>query len=215
MATFLSIFRPDPTSVRALMALALAVLICEFALISPIVVASENRPAQQDSSETLTQLIQRLSSEGMAELTHLTSNYSPRQYFRDLYRKLPRRRAGVIVGLACLRWWEAAYLQGVDGVRTVVRLAVLARGLAAVVIHLILWHKATGFRPESDNPWAVLAPCPSSLVSYTHMIFGLPGFRAALGRNVPLELSEHLPSISLGHHEVAVSIPQWLYQCQA
>ena len=31
MATFLSIFRPDPTSVRALMALALAVLICEFA----------------------------------------------------------------------------------------------------------------------------------------------------------------------------------------
>ena len=83
MATFLSIFRPDPTSVRALMALALAVLICEFALISPIVVASENRPAQQDSSETLTQLIQRLSSEGMAELTHLTSNYSPRQYFTE------------------------------------------------------------------------------------------------------------------------------------
>ena len=65
------------------MALALAVLICEFALISPIVVASENRPAQQDSSETLTQLIQRLSSEGMAELTHLTSNYSPRQYFTE------------------------------------------------------------------------------------------------------------------------------------
>ena len=83
MAAFLSIFRPDPTSVRALMALALAVLICEFALISPIVVASENRPVQQDSSETLTQLIQRLSSEGMAELTHLTSNYSPRQYFTE------------------------------------------------------------------------------------------------------------------------------------
>ena len=83
MAAFLSIFRPDRTSVRALMALALTVLICEFALISPIVVASENRPAQQDSSETLTQLIQRLSSEGMAELTHLTSNYSPRQYFTE------------------------------------------------------------------------------------------------------------------------------------
>ena len=65
------------------MALALAVLICEFALISPIVVASENRPVQQDSSETLTQLIQRLSSEGMAELTHLISNYSPRQYFTE------------------------------------------------------------------------------------------------------------------------------------
>ena len=65
------------------MALALAVLICEFALISPIMVASENRPVQQDSSETLTQLIQRLSSEGMAELTHLTSNYSPRQCFTE------------------------------------------------------------------------------------------------------------------------------------
>ena len=83
MAAFLSICRTDRTSVRALMALALAVLICEFALISPIVAASENRPAQQDSSETLTQLIQRLSSEGMAELTHLTSNYSPRQYFTE------------------------------------------------------------------------------------------------------------------------------------
>ena len=83
MAAFLSIFRPYRTSVRALMALALAVLICEFALISPIVVASENRPVQQDSTETLTQLIQRLSSEGMAELTPLTSNYSPRQYYTE------------------------------------------------------------------------------------------------------------------------------------
>ena len=85
MAAFLSIFRTDRTSVRALMALALAVLICEFALISPIVVASENRPAQQDSSETLTQLIQRLSSEEMAELTHLTSNYSPRLRWTRLF----------------------------------------------------------------------------------------------------------------------------------
>ena len=83
MAAFLSIFRPYRTSVRALMALALAVLICEFALISPIVVASENRPVQQDSTETLTQLIQRLSSEGMAELTHLTTNYSLRQYYTE------------------------------------------------------------------------------------------------------------------------------------
>ena len=83
MSAFLSIFRPDRTSVRALMALALAVLICEIALISPIVVASENRPVQQDSSETLTQLIQRLSSEAMAELRYLTTNYSPRQYFTE------------------------------------------------------------------------------------------------------------------------------------
>ena len=73
--------KPDRTSARALIALASAVLICGFAMMSPIVVAGESQSAQQASSGPLTQLIQQLSSKGMAELRNLTTNYSPRLSF--------------------------------------------------------------------------------------------------------------------------------------
>ena len=73
--------KPDRTSVRTLIALASAVLICGFAMMSPIVVAGESQSAQQASSGPLTQLIQQLSSKGMAELRNLTTNYSPRLSF--------------------------------------------------------------------------------------------------------------------------------------
>ena len=53
-------------------------LICGFALMSPTVAAGEGPLDQPKSSETLTQLIKRLSSEGMTELRYLTTNLSPR-----------------------------------------------------------------------------------------------------------------------------------------
>ena len=63
--------------VRALLIVLIALVALASASFEPV------RPAraqtQEDSSETLTQLIQRLSSEGMAELRHLTTFYSPRQ----------------------------------------------------------------------------------------------------------------------------------------
>ena len=64
----------------ALLILALAVLICGFTLVSPILTTGISASAQAQSSETLTQLIQRLSTEGMTELTSLTTNYSPREF---------------------------------------------------------------------------------------------------------------------------------------
>ena len=63
------------------MALALAMLISGFALMSPIAAVDDRPLDQTKSSETLTQLIQRLSSEGMTELRYLTTNFSPRLFF--------------------------------------------------------------------------------------------------------------------------------------
>ena len=63
--------------VRALLIVLIALVALASASFEPV------RPAraqtQEESSETLTQLIQRLSSEGMAELRRLTTFYSPRQ----------------------------------------------------------------------------------------------------------------------------------------
>ncbi len=63
--------------VRALLIVLIALVALASASFEPV------RPAraqtQEESSETLTQLMQRLSSEGMAELRHLTTFYSPRQ----------------------------------------------------------------------------------------------------------------------------------------
>ena len=63
--------------VRALLIVLIALVALASASFEPV------RPAraqtQEESSETLTQLMQRLSSEGMAELRRLTTFYSPRQ----------------------------------------------------------------------------------------------------------------------------------------
>ena len=67
----------EASLVRALLIVLIALVALASASFEPV------RPAraqtQEESSETLTQLIQRLSSEGMAELRHLTTFYSPRQ----------------------------------------------------------------------------------------------------------------------------------------
>ena len=63
--------------VRALLIVLIALVGLASASFEPVRTARAQ--TQEDSSETLTQLIQRLSSEGMAELRHLTTFYSPRQ----------------------------------------------------------------------------------------------------------------------------------------
>ena len=55
---------------------------------------------QQDSSETLTQLIQRLSSEGMDELRYLTTNYSPRRSYTAEEFAAARYIEGKLKGLS-------------------------------------------------------------------------------------------------------------------
>ena len=63
--------------VRALLIVLIALVALASASFEPVRTARAQ--TQEDSSETLTQLMQRLSSEGMAELRHLTTFYSPRQ----------------------------------------------------------------------------------------------------------------------------------------
>ena len=62
---------------RTLMIVLIALVALASASFEPVRPARAQTP--EDSSETLTQLMQRLSSEGMAELRHLTTFYSPRQ----------------------------------------------------------------------------------------------------------------------------------------
>ena len=63
--------------VRALLIVLIALVALASASFEPVRTARAQ--TQEDASETLTQLMQRLSSEGMAELRHLTTFYSPRQ----------------------------------------------------------------------------------------------------------------------------------------
>ena len=67
--------------VRTLLIALIALVALASASFEPVRTARAQ--TQEDSSETLTQLMQRLSSEGMDELRYLTTNYSPRRSYTE------------------------------------------------------------------------------------------------------------------------------------
>ena len=76
--------RPDRRpATQAPLALAVAFLTCALAMMTPVTALGQGPSVQEDSPETLTELIQRLSTEGMDELRYLTTNYSPRRSYTE------------------------------------------------------------------------------------------------------------------------------------